>query len=464
MSIRCARVVREADSPQTGYVRRGLVDLSTAGILSIAAHASIALALVALVRFASGHDPLEPQAPPSATDGDDDRTIVIEVPRVDRASALLGDEAKPDTPPEPPRPAGGSEPRPDTGEKGRGGDHEVSERALNLADRDDGLSRDRSVLSRLERSQLARLKAGSERRSREDWRASREPMEVTFFAMGTTGPVEERRPSSEIDPARGARVSDRRDSLGSALGAPDEPNGEGDLAQPIGGDRLGGPTSAAGFGARSGSQRAPETPQVRVADGRPEVDRSTPSVFANDQGKPSDTFDSEQEVAAREQSIIHASTAGGKLGAGRGGQEGPGAPGAGGDRGAGSVASPMGAGGSGPPDPNEAARIGYVRAVQSKVHPLWANAFPKRAILEGLQGTAIIRFVIDANGGVSGATVARSSGIPEFDENVRQAVLRGAPYGPLPAALLPRLNMSIPFTAKNPAVRPKDPKEGLAER
>lgn len=440
------------------------VDLSTAGIVSLAAHVSIALALVALVRFASGSDPLAP-SPVDKPQGDaDDDTVVIEVPRVDQKSALLAEEHAPVAPPEPPRPKGGSDPRPDTGRKGRGGDNQVTERALNLADRDDGLSRDRSVLSRIDRSQLARIDANGARRSREDWRASREPMEVTFFAMGTSGIVQERRPAAEVDPARGARLSTRRDSMGAELGAPPEPDGFGDMAQPEGGDRRGGPTNASGFGARYGAKSAAETERVRLADGRPEVDRSTPSSFANDQGKPADTFDSEQEVAARELSIIHASTAGGRAGAGRGGQDGPGAPGSGGDRGAGSVSSPMGQGGSGAPDPNEAARIGYIRAVQSKVHPLWANAFPKRAILEGLQGTATIRFVIEANGSVSSAAVSRSSGIPEFDENVRQAVLKGAPYGPLPQALLPRLNMSIPFTAKNPAVRPKDPSEGIAER
>jgi TonB family protein len=445
-------------------VRRGLVDLSTAGILSVAAHASVALALVALVRFASGGDPLDPAQAPGDPAADDDDVVEIELPRVEQKSALLAEERAPLDPPPPPRPAGGSDPRPDTGDKGRGGEDRVAERALNLADRDDGLSRDRSVLSRLDRSQLSRLRAGSERRSREDWRASRDPMEVTFFAMGTDGRVQERRPEADVDAALGARASQRRDSRGSTLGAPPEPDGVGDMAQPEGGDRVGGPTSVAGLGARSGLRSLAETERVRLADGRPEVDRSTPSVFANDQGKPSDTFDAEQEVAAREQSIIHASTAGGKVGQGRGGEQAPGAPGSGGDRGAGSVSSPLGSGGSGPPDPNEAARIGYVRAVQAKVHPLWANAFPRQAILDGKEGTATIRFVIDANGFVASATVARPSGIPEFDENVRQAVLKGAPYGPLPQALQPRFTMSIPFTAKNPAVRPKDPKEGIAER
>ncbi len=433
-------------------------------MLSVAAHATIAFALVALVRLASDSGAPEAAIPMPGGDADDS-AIEIELPLVATSSPLLAETQNPVEPPEPPRPSGGADPRPDTGARGRGGETQVTERALNLADRDDGLSRDRSVLSRLDRSQLPRIRAGHERLSREDWRASRDPMEVTFFVMGTNGITQERRPASESDPGAGARVAARRDSLGAtALGAPLEPDGFGRMAQPVGSDRLGGATQSAGMGVRTGARAAPESERAKLADGRPDVDRSTPSVFANDQGRPSDTSDSEQEVEARTQSIIHASTAGGKAGAGRGGQDGPGAPGSGGERGIGSVSSPLGSGGSGAPDPNESARIGYVRAVQSKIQPLWANAFPRQAIMDGLQGTAVVRFVIDANGKVSGATVSRSSGIPEFDENVRQAVLRGAPYGPLPQGLLPRLNMTIPFTAKNPAVRPKDPKEGIAER
>ena len=100
----------------------------------------------------------------------------------------------------------------------------------------------------------------------------------------------------------------------------------------------------------------------------------------------------------------------------------------------------------------------------SKVHPLWANAFPKWAIAEGLQGTAIVTFTIEADGSVSSATVSRPSGVAEFDANVRAAVLRAAPFGPLPASLGPRFRWSMPFVAKNEAVRPKDPSEGVTAR
>ena len=446
------------------------VDLGTAGLFSLAVHTTIGFALVALVRLVSTTDPLPSEAVAPPDDPPPGESIVIELPQVAEPSPLVAEQRDPESEVVPPRPAGASDPRPDMGIRGRGGDLDVSERALNLADRDDRISLERSVVSRLDRSQLARIKAGTERRSREDWRASRDPMEVTFFVMGTDGLAQERLEKSSTDPL-GAHALAQRDLAGAALlGASFEPASmavgtgeEARIPKPEGGEHVGGHITSTGQGVRFGDRSADASRSAKLADGRPDVDRSTPSVFANDQGRPSDTSDAEQEQASLLQKIVHASTAGGKAGSGRGGEPGPGAPGSGGQKGAGSISSPMGSGGSGPPDPAESARIGYIRAVQSKVQPLWANAFPRWATLEGRGGTATVSFVIDAKGNVTAASVSRPSGIPEFDENVKKAVLKGAPYGPLPAGLLPQLRMSIPFTAKNPIVRPKDPKEGIAD-
>nr|WP_240806653.1 energy transducer TonB [Polyangium spumosum] len=99
----------------------------------------------------------------------------------------------------------------------------------------------------------------------------------------------------------------------------------------------------------------------------------------------------------------------------------------------------------------------YVRRVLARIHPLWKDAFPRWAIAEGRGGTVVVSFVIRADGSVASARVARPSGIPEFDENCRQAVLRGAPFEPLPRELGPTFAWSMPFVAKNPAVRPPDP-------
>jgi TonB family protein len=195
-----------------------------------------------------------------------------------------------------------------------------------------------------------------------------------------------------------------------------------------------------------------------VAFARPLVTEGRPAVPANVSDRPRDNVDSAQEVASTEQSLLHASTAGGvPAPEGRGGEERPDeATGAGGPPGAGSRAAPLGQG-QGPLvdlDGNDPRLTDYRRRVLAKVHPLWANAFPRWAALEGLQGRAIVAFTILPDGSVANVRVTRPSGVPEFDENVRRAVVRAAPFDPVPSNLNARtLRWTISFDALNPAVR-----------
>ena len=437
------------------------MDLTAASALSVAGHLVIAASLIALVRFAGGgaDDPLRPPPAPVATETAD---MEVEVATVGDPTLLRAEKETPVDPPDV-APRGGNDPRPDDGAHGKGGDDRVKERALNMADRDDSASLDRSVLSRVDRSQLPRIKAHTARASYEDWRATRKPMELTFFSVGPGETTFERRKLADVDPAHGAPSSARRDSPGMYLGHEALQDGDGDvLRKPVGTDRVGGPTSSPGVGVRASRERlGAESERAKVADTRPLVDQSDPSVFASDKDHPGDTADSEQEVASRAVSIVHASTAGGQPGDGTGGQRGPGYPGSGGDHGAGSISAPMGANGTGAPDPRDAARVGYIRALQSKIR---FPEFPKKAALDLKQGTATVTFTLDANGNVTSATVTRSSGIPEFDDNARREVLRGGPYGKLPDLLMPGLTVRMPFTAKNPSIRPSDPGDGIAER
>ncbi len=424
----------------------------TAGAVSLAVHATGALALVGFVHLArltfserpSPLQALETQLPKAE----------IDLPEISIESPLLGAAAKAEEAP-PASPGGSDVARPDLGDPGRGGEETAREQALNFANQDDGITRDPSVLSNLKISQLPRIDTNGPRLSWEDLRSSREPMDLTFVAMGIDGRAEERRPEAAFDPARGLAMANRRSDLGADLGG--GLPGEGDLARKAGAATLGGPVRSTGLGFAAGANRGAESAALKNARARPLVDHGDPMVNANEEGRPSDTDETEQAVALRMQSLQHASTAGGKPGAGRGGSAGGGAPASGGGKGAGSKAAPAGSGGAGPGDVE---RMGYVRAVQSKVHPLWGNAMPRWAILEGRQATATVTFVIEADGSVSSARVSVSSGIPEFDENVRRAVLRGAPYGALPAGLKPRLVWSMPFHMSNPAVRPKNPKDG----
>lgn len=435
-----------------------VLDLGTAGALSIAGHAVLAFGAVALIQLARmlhGEPEIAASsAPPVAVLPG---TVEIELPEMHEASTVV--DEKPHAEVAQPTPYGGARVAYlDQRRSGRGGDGVVRERALNLADQDDRLSRDMSTMNTTDAAQLSRIRAGKVRQSYEDLRASRDPMELTFVAMGKTGVAEERRPEARVDPGPGSKSARLRSDLGATAGV--EPHeGEGPTEGLPGALVEGGPYRSAGVGFDRG-RGTTESVALVNARARPDVMASSPSVAALDVGRPTDTADSEQAVSARMQSLMHASTAGGSAGDGRGGVGGGGAPGAGGTRGPFSSASQLGVGGSGPGDVE---KTGYLRGVQGKIHPLWANAFPKWAISEGLGGTAVVTFTIEADGSVSGVRVTRSSGIPEFDANVRSAVLRGAPYGKLPKMLGPRLVWSMPFVAKNPAVRPKDPHEGATD-
>jgi TonB family protein len=167
--------------------------------------------------------------------------------------------------------------------------------------------------------------------------------------------------------------------------------------------------------------------------------------------------DSDQQVATSEPSMVHASTAGVERGEGQGGVGGGGDPGAGGPSGRGSHARPLGVGESDILDEwtDDPRLVAYYRLIKAKIYPLWANAFPKSAMLELKQGTVILDFIIAVDGR---ATVSwpptRPSGIDEFDRNCADAIRRAAPFPPIPSSLGARsLHIRMPFTAINPIVK-----------
>jgi TonB family protein len=344
--------------------------------------------------------------------------------------------------------------RPDMDRSGHGGQRHADAAALNLADRNDGLTLSRDVTSRIDRDQVQRLHTSRDRETFEDRRSTTHPMDLVFLATGH-GHVAERRPVAAEDPNRGALRADRAAVRGSIVGSPHD-DGELDRARDMGGASPGGERAAPGVGILTAVPGQDHRRSANVARGRPRVFEAAPSIPAERIGSPKDTVDSEQEVAATVQSLIHASTAGGVPVGGPGGQDGPGASGSEGTAGPGSRAAPFG-GGSGPftglsdADPRISA---YRRSVLAKIYPLWENAFPKSASLEGKQGRAIISLVIYSDGHVDSVRVARPSGVPEFDDNVSLAVLRAAPFGPFPPSIpTPSMNWKITFDMNNPVVR-----------
>lgn len=383
--------------------------------------------------------------------------VAIELPAFSEGSILVDRVEVPEgTPPD--AHGGSTVARIDTGTAGRGGSA-AGETAVNLAAIDDAMKRSPDLRSHLDRDQDQRLKTAKLRTTHEDRRATTNPMELTFLASGT-GEHQERRANAPVDPSRGSLIAPRASVQGGHAGSRALDEVEGPGASP-GSARPGNLLASPGLGVRNGEAGSRHTDAARIAYGRPAVTEGPPTVTANYNGRPNDTIDSDQEVAAIIQSQVRASFAGGIGGQGRGGTSGPSAdPGAGGTAGAGSVAKPMGAGDGDVFDwySNDPNLMPYLRKIHAKVNPLWKDAFPKSAMIELKQGTVILEFTIALDGSV---TVhwppTRPSGIEEFDRNCADAIRRAGPFEPIPAALREqgrtKLHIRAPFVAKNPIVK-----------
>ena len=350
--------------------------------------------------------------------------------------------------------------RVDTQTLGAGGT-EASERATNLAAQAENLRLVPDLTSRLDRDQEQRLKTAALRTTHEDRRATTHPMELTFLATGT-GEHQERRPKSASDPSRGSLLAPRPAStLGGHAGVREAEEAEGP-GQTEGASRTGQLLASPGIGVRGGAPGDRHEAAARIAQGRPSVAEGPPTVTAAFRGRPNDTVDSDQEVASLVQSSVHASFAGAAAVApGLGGSGAPAAdPGAGGSAGRGSTGRVLGAGDGDVFDffTNDPALLPYFRNIHAKIDPLWADAFPKSAMLELKQGTVIIEFSIALDGAVRVSwPPLRPSGVDEFDRNCADAIRRAGPLPPIPASLREQgrssLRIRAPFVAKNPIVK-----------
>jgi TonB family protein len=398
----------------------------------------------------------EPRAPeePSPPAAEESGLLTLELPAVG-AGTLLEDRPV-DPTGEPPRASGGATvAHLDTGRAGHGGDAHVPVPALNLADGDERMRLSPDLLSRLDRDQLQRMRVARVRQSWEDRRATTHPTELTLLVTGSATLLE-RRPAALLPPSRGALESPSPSVLGAAVGA--SPVREAGDTEPLpGGAYVGSLLGAPGAGvdgSRAGTDHRTAAP---IGSARPDVTLGPVAVPAHDSARPRDDVDSDQEVASTVRSLLHASTAGGAPGEGQGGNGGGGEAGAGASLGVGSRARPMGIGGGDVLDfwTSDPRLVPYFRRLHGKIDPLWANAFPRSALLELKQGTVILQFVVQADGR---ATVQwpplRPSGVDEFDRNCADAIRRAAPFPPIPHELgVSTLTIRAPFVASNPAVR-----------
>jgi TonB family protein len=373
------------------------------------------------------------------------------------ADGTLLVDREPDPVGEPPTPAGGdTTPRLDTKTAGHGGDTTARVAATNLADKNDDMHLSPDPVSRLDRDQSARLRSSAERRAWEDRRATTNPMELTFLASGEFERMERRTPSP-FDPSRGVLASPAAAVRGGDVGEAARGEGEDEERRRIGAGRLGSVGSAPGVGVKDGKPGDDHGASARVAHARPDVVAGPVTVPASQKGRPNDDVDSEQEVASTLQKLVHASAAGGVAGAGRGGAGGGGDPGAGGGSGEGSHPRPLGMGDGAwfDLDSRDPRLLPYFRSLHKKIDPLWANAFPKSAMLDLKQGMVILEFTIASDGTVSVSwPPVRPSGIDEFDRNCADALRRASPVPPIPKELgRTSLRVRAPFVASNPIIK-----------
>lgn len=414
------------------------------GGVGIAAYRSLA------DREAREHKPV-PVAPPLDA-------IALELPTVTEGTLLADKEDVPEGT-TPTTYGGAAVARVDTGTRGAGGDT-TGARATNLAAYAEDLSLNVDLLSHLEREQVQRLRTARLRTTHEDRRATTNPMELTFLASGK-GEHQERRPDSPTNPSRGTLASPLPPSV---LGG--HPGSNADLAERESGSSPGASergqlVASPGVGARDGRPGVDRRDAARIAYGRPSVTQGPVTIPAAFKGRPNDTIESDQEVASTVRNLVHASVAGGLAGDGRGGSTAPAAdPGAGSANGRGSTARALGDGQGDVFDfyTSDPMHLPYFRKLKSKIDPLWANAFPKSAMLELKQGTVILEFTITADGRVKVAwPPVRPSGIDEFDRNCAEAIRRAGPFEPIPQALKDRgysqLRIRAPFEARNPIVK-----------
>ena len=86
----------------------------------------------------------------------------------------------------------------------------------------------------------------------------------------------------------------------------------------------------------------------------------------------------------------------------------------------------------------------YLLLIRRKIERHWS--YPPQAPSGKKEGTAVIRFTIDASGALKGVRIATPSGSPVLDEGTLAAVRAAAPFAPLPTAFnLTRLHITAVF-------------------
>lgn len=330
--------------------------------------------------------------------------------------------------------------------RGEGGDGRSAESGLLLAARPEGVNLDPRLLNNLQARQEQRIRTSARRASAQDDRRTPNPSDDAWVATGS-GEILFRLPRAERDPARGAttRAGASSPELQRA------PRGDGD-AQAVPREESARLGAGVREGSTAGAARAAGASRVL----RPALLQGHASTTADLAApRPDDDVDSALLAASLQRAFVSSTVhSGPRRAEGAGGVGGGGAPGSGGGVGRGGRAAPLGDGAGWVSLSSDDARyMRYLLEVRRRLEPLWADAFPREEALRLRQGTVIVRFFIEASGGVTGASIERRSGVERFDANVLAAVRR-ARLPPIPPALgLRRLGIRAPFEFRNPLVR-----------
>lgn len=353
-------------------------------------------------------------------------------------------------------------PRPDLDTPGRGGERTSAEQATNLTSSIDPIALERDPETERDRSQVSRLRTARFRESREDRRATPTPMELTFLATGA-GHVRARRAFSASDPARGIVSGTEASTPGTKVGGQGATTTGAEPDAAVGGPVAGSDAARLGQGAPDGRDAQEFHAAARVLFARPLVPAARASVPAEFQGRPNDSVDSNQEVAAKVSSLLHASSAGGEVGPGVGGERGGSAPGAFGTSGMGSRSSPSGSA-FGKDFADDPGFSGYSRALRSQLSRVLAKAFPDWAIEQGRGGHVIFDMTLNAAGKPTGVRLVRPSGVGEYDDNVLRAVRAVSSFGRLPQGFGAPAQFRVSWDALNPVVGREGPGPGGGHR
>jgi periplasmic protein TonB len=93
-----------------------------------------------------------------------------------------------------------------------------------------------------------------------------------------------------------------------------------------------------------------------------------------------------------------------------------------------------------------AIRAEYAKRISAKINSV--KEYPQGARRQGHEGKSYVLFTINREGGVTGVSVAKSSGYDTLDNAAQDAVRRAAPFPPLPRELGDSFTLRVPIVFK----------------